>query len=114
MLFRSALKSLDEAYALATTTKEQFFEAEIHRTRGEILLARDRAAAERCFEQALSVARQQSAKSWELRAAISLARLWCDQGQHDKVKGLLAPIYDWFTEGFDTPDLKAAKALLDS
>ena len=67
----------------------------------------------RYFERALTVARQQQAKSWELRAAMSMARLWRDQGKRDEARDLLAPVYGWFTEGFDTLDLKEAKALLD-
>ena len=72
----------------------------------------DAAKAEACFEHALAVARQQQAKSWELRAATSMARLWRDQGKRDEARDLLAPVYGWFTEGFDTLDLKEAKALL--
>ena len=71
------------------------------------------AEAEACFERALAVARAQQAKSWELRAAISMARLWRDQGKRQQAHDLLAPVYNWFTEGFDTLDLKEAKALLD-
>ena len=74
---------------------------------------RDTAKAEMFFVRALAVARQQQARSWELRAAMSMAQLWCDQGQRDKARDLLAPVYGWFTEGFDTLDLKDAKALLD-
>jgi predicted ATPase len=74
----------------------------------------DPAAAERSFRQAIDVAQQQSAKFWELRAAISLTRLWYEQGKRDAARDLLAPIYGWFTEGFDTPVLKEAKALLDT
>jgi predicted ATPase len=81
--------------------------------RGEVLLAQDEVAAEASFERALSIARRQSAKLWELRAAVSLARLWRDQGRYDKATDLLAPVYAWFTEGFATPDLQAAKELLD-
>ena len=73
----------------------------------------DAANAQSYFECALAVARQQQAKSWELRAAMSMARLWRDQGKRDQARDLLAPIYNWFTEGFDTRDLKEAKALLD-
>jgi len=86
------------------------------RIAGEIALKspeRDTAKAEAYFERAIAVARQQQAKSWELRAAMSLARLWRDQGKRAEARDLLAPIYDWFTEGFDTIDLKEAKALLD-
>ena len=71
------------------------------------------AEAEACFQQAIVIAQQQSAKSWELRAATSLARLWQSQGKRAEARALLAPVYDWFTEGFDTADLKDAKALLD-
>ena len=90
--------------------------AEINRVAGEIALLPpeiDLVKAERYFEKALAVARQQQAKSWELRAAMSLARLWRDQGKRDEARELLAPVYGWFTEGFDTLDLKEAKALLD-
>jgi predicted ATPase len=73
----------------------------------------DAPKAEACFERALAVARQQQAKSWELRAAMSLARLWRDQGKPQQARELLAPVYGWFTEGFDTRDLKEAKALLE-
>ena len=94
----------------------RWFEAEVYRTAGEIALLsanRDAAKAEAYFERALSVARQQQAKSWELRTAISLARLWRDQGNVQQARELLAPVYGWFTEGFDTRDLKDAKALLE-
>ena len=90
-------------------------EAEIRRTAGEIALKLpepDAAKAEAYFERALAVARTQQAKSWELRAAMSLARLWRDEGKVQQARELLAPIYGWFTEGFDTLDLKEAKALL--
>ena len=100
----------------AETTKEKWYEAEINRVAGEIALKspeRDTAKAESYFEHALDVARQQQAKSWELRAAMSMARLWRDQGKRDEARDLLAPVYGWFTEGFDTLDLKEAKALLD-
>jgi predicted ATPase len=76
-------------------------------------MERDAAKAEACFARALAVARGQQAKSWELRAAMSMARLWRDQGRQNEARELLAPIYGWFTEGFDTLDLKQAKALLD-
>ena len=98
------------------TTKETWYEAEVHRIAGEIALMspeRDAAKAEAYFERALAVARAQQAKSWELRAAMSMARLWRDQGKRDEARELLAPVYGWFTEGFDTLDLKQAKALLD-
>ena len=98
------------------TTKERWYEAEINRIAGEIALKSpepDAAKAQEYFEHALAVARQQHAKSWELRAAMSLARLWRDQGKVQQARELLAPVYGWFTEGFDTRDLKEAKALLD-
>jgi predicted ATPase len=98
------------------TGGERWFEAEIHRTAGEIALMEpepDAAKAEAYFERALAVARKQQAKSFELRAAMSMARLWRDRGKRDEARELLAPIYGWFTEGFDTLDLKQAKGLLD-
>ena len=98
------------------TTKEKWFEAEVHRIAGDIALLSpepDAAKAEAYFERALTVARKQQAKSWELRAAMSMARLWRDQGKVQQARELLAPVYGWFTEGFDTPDLKGAKALLE-
>jgi predicted ATPase len=98
------------------TTKETWWEAEVNRVAGEILLMSpepDEAKAQTHFERALLVARQQQAKSWELRAAVSLARLWRSQGKQKQARELLAPVYGWFTEGFDTRDLKEAKALLE-
>ena len=92
------------------------FEADINRLAGEIALKSPQLSAksaEAYFQRALAVARQQQAKSWELRAAMSMARLWRDQGKRDEARELLAPVYGWFTEGFDTRDLKEAKALLD-
>jgi predicted ATPase len=89
-------------------------EAELHRVRGELLrVSQDPAGAERCFSRAIHIAQQQSAKFWELRAATSLSRLWCEEGKRDAARDLLGPIYRWFTEGFDTLDLKEAKRLLD-
>jgi predicted ATPase len=86
----------------------------MHRRRGTLLLSmHEQAAAEENYHRALSVARQQSGKFSELRAATSLARLWCDQGKRAEAHDLLAPVYNWFTEGFDTPVLQDAKALLD-
>jgi predicted ATPase len=101
--------------SIIETTKERWFEAEVNRIAGEIALRseRDEAKAEAYFEHALSVARAQQAKSWELRAAMSMARLWRDQGKREEARDLLAPVYGWFTEGFDTLDLKEAKALLE-
>jgi predicted ATPase len=100
----------------AETTKEKWCEAEIHRTAGEIARMSpepDAAQAQAHFERAVAIARAQQAKSWELRAATSLARLWRDHGKRQQARDLLAPVYGWFTEGFDTSDLKEAKALLD-
>jgi predicted ATPase len=114
--FEEAWSHIGEAITAVETTKEKWCEAEIHRIAGEIALIspeRDLTKAEACFEKALAVARQQQAKSWELRAAISMARLWREQGKRDEARELLAPIHSWFTEGFDTVDLKQAKALLD-
>ena len=94
---------------------ERWCEAEVHRTAGEIALRSpepDAPKAQAYFERALAVAREQQAKSWELRAAMSMARLWRDQGKPQQARELLAPVYGWFTEGFDTLDLKEAKALL--
>jgi predicted ATPase len=113
--FDDAWDCIGEARTAAEQAKERWCEAEIHRTAGEIALKSpepDRTKAEVYFERALAVARQQQAKSWDLRAAMSMARLWRDQGKRDEARELLAPIYGWFTEGFDTRDLKEAKALL--
>jgi predicted ATPase len=111
--FDEARRCIDEAMTAVEATKEKWCEAEVHRTAGEIaLLARDAAKAEAYFERALAVARGQQANSWELRAAMSMARLWRDQGRRAEAHDLLAPIYGWFTEGFNTRDLKEAKALL--
>ena len=114
--FDDAWRCIDEAMTAVETTKEKWCEAEVHRVAGEITLKSpepDTAKAEACFERALAVARGQQAKSWELRATTSLARLWRDQGKRDEARALLAPAYGWFTEGFDTLDLKEAKTLLD-
>ena len=96
-------------------TKERWWEPEVNRIAGEIALLSpepDAAKTEAYFERALAIARQQQAKSWELRAAMSMARLWRDQGKRNDAREVLAPVYGWFTEGFDTLDLKEAKALL--
>jgi predicted ATPase len=111
-----AWRSVDEAKSLIERTKETWFEAHVHCIAGELALKSsppDTAKAEAHFERALAVARQQEAKSWELRAASSMARLWRDQGKSQQARELLAPIYSWFNEGFDTLDLKDAKALLE-
>jgi predicted ATPase len=114
--FEDARRCIGEATTLVETTREKWYEAEVHRVAGEIaLMSRvlDAAKAQANFERALAVARQQQAKSLELRAAMSMARLWRDQDKRQQAHDLLAPIYGWFTEGFDTLDLKEAKALLD-
>ena len=114
--FDDAWRCIAEAMSGVESTKERWCEAEINRIGGEIALNSsepDAAKAEAYFERALLVARQQQAKSWELRAAMSMARLWRDQGKRDEARDLLAPVYGWFTEGFDTLDLKEAKALLE-
>jgi predicted ATPase len=114
--FDDAWRSIGEAIDTIETTKETWFEAEVHRLAGEIALMSpepDAGKAEAYFKRALAVARQQQAKSWELRASMSLARLWRDQGKVQQARELLAPVYGWFTEGFDTRDLKEAKALLE-
>jgi predicted ATPase len=114
--FDDAWRCVGESMTATETTKERWCEAEVHRIAGEIALMgpqNDSAKAEAYFNRALAVARQQQAKSWELRASISLARLWRDQGKVQQARELLAPVYGWFTEGFDTRDLKEAKALLE-
>ena len=110
------LRLLAEALAVVDTTGERWWEAELHRLTGELLLRQavaDVRQAENCWHQALAVARRQQARSWELRAAMSLSRLWQQQGKRGDAYALLAPIYSWFTEGFDTADLQAARVLLE-
>ena len=114
--FDDAWRCIGEAISAVETTKETSFEADVNRIAGEIALKspeRDGAKAQAYFDRALTVACQQQAKSWELRAAMSMARLWRDQSKRAEARELLAPVYGWFTEGFDTHDLKEAKALLD-
>ena len=114
--FDDAWRCIGESSMAVDTTKEKWCEADIHRTAGQIVLRsseRDATPAQNYFERALDVARAQQAKSWELRAAMSLARLWRNQGKVQQARELLAPVYGWFTEGFDTRDLKEAKALLE-
>ena len=111
-----ALSALTEAAAAANQRGVRQSEAEIFRLKGDLLLRRDysdTAEAQRCFWRAIEIARKQSAKSFELRATMSLARLLAEQGKRDEARTMLADIYDWFTEGFDTADLLDAKALLD-
>ena len=113
--FDDAWRCLSEAIRTIEPTKERWFEAEVNRIAGKIALKSpepDAAKAKAYFERALAVARTQQAKSWELRSSMSLARLWRDQGKVQQARDLLAPVYEWFTEGFDTRDLKEAKALL--
>ena len=114
--FDDAWHCIHDAIEKIERSKERWCEAEVHRIAGEIALKSpepDVAKAEAYFDRALAVSRQQQAKSWELRAAMSMARLWRDQGKRDEARDLLAPVYGWFTEGFDTLDLKEAKKLLD-
>jgi predicted ATPase len=114
--FDEARRFIAQAMTTLETNKEKWFEVEVNRIAGEVELKapeRDTAKAEEYFERALSIARQQKAKSWELCAAMSMARLWRDQGKPQQARELLAPVYGWFTEGFDTRDLKEAKALLE-
>jgi predicted ATPase len=114
--FDDAWRCIEEAMTAVEIPKDRLWEGDVLRIAGEIALKSpepDAAKAEAYFEYALSVARQQQAKSWELRAAISLARLRRDQGKVREARELLAPVYGWFTEGFDTRDLKEAKALLE-
>jgi predicted ATPase len=109
------LSKTKEGAQLIEATEERIWEADLYRVQGDLLNATgDHGAAEGSFERALAVARRQSAKTFELRAATSLARLWHDQGKRAEARDLLAPIYGWFTEGFDTPVLQEAKALLDA
>ena len=112
----AGLTVLTEALTLAATTGERWYEAELHRLKGVLLLHgswENASAAEACFHHAIAIAQNQQAKSFELRAATSLARLWQQQGKPAAARELLAPIYGWFTEGFDTADLQEAKALLE-
>jgi predicted ATPase len=117
-----ALGAVETGLAIAAQTGQPFFDAELYRLRGEIALktvdspqsrVECQKTAEECFRRALDIARAQEAKSFGLRAATSLARLWRDQGKRAEARDLLAPVYGWFTEGFDTRDLKDAKALLE-
>ncbi len=116
------LMMLAEALALVDKTGERVPEAELYRVKGELTLAqssvqglesRVQKEAEECFQKAVDIARRQSAKSWELRAVMSLSRLWQQQGKKEEARQMLAEIYDWFTEGFDTKDPQEAKALLE-
>jgi predicted ATPase len=112
----AGLAVLAEMLTVIDHSGERYYEAEAHRVKGELLLDRptpDEQQAAACFQQALAVARRQQAKSLELRAAMSLSRLWQRQGERDEARELMADVYGWFNEGFDTADLQEAKALLD-
>jgi predicted ATPase len=112
--WQAALGHIAEAQRLAETTREHWFQAETLRLRGEVLQAiGDCVSAEAGYREAIAIAQQQSARLWELRAATSLARLWRDQGKRTEARELLAPVYGWFTEGFGTPVLQEARAMLD-
>ena len=112
--WQAALGHLAEAQRLAEETEERCFQAETVRLAGDVLVAMDDpSGAEASYHEAIAIAQQQSAKLWELRAANSLARLWREQGRHAEGRDLLAPIYAWFTEGFGTPVLQEARALLE-
>ena len=115
--FENASRCIEEAMTAAETTKERWHEAEIYRLAGEIVLlspAPDLVKAEGYFEHGLAIARSQQAKSWELRAAMSQARLWRERGKRRQARDHLASVLGWFTEGFNTSDLREAKALLDA
>src|SRR5215467_6256516 len=110
----AAVAALTDALAIGKESGERWWEAEIHRLRGTFMLSRRRfAESEACFRRSIRIAQRQQAKSLELRGAMSLAQLWRDRGQHERAHNLLAPVYGWFTEGFNTLDLKEAKALLN-
>jgi len=109
-----AIGLLDEALATSKKTEERLFDAELHRRRGDLFLILGNASlAETALREALTVARARNARLWELRAATSLARLWRKQRRHVEARDLLEPLYGWFIEGFDTPDLRRARALLN-
>lgn len=112
----AGLAALAKAITLLEQTEERYYEAELHRLRGVLLLAHsvpNPVEAENALRHALAIARRQHTKSWELRTATSLARLWQSQGKRQDAYDLLAPVYGWFTEGIDTADLQDAKTLLD-
>jgi predicted ATPase len=111
-----ALQALAEVAAVMESTESRWYKAELFRLKGTLLLQQEVPEvfqAEACFHQALAIARQQHAKSWELRAATSLLRLWQQQGKQQDAGAVLAEVYNWFTEGFDTVDLQEARTLLD-
>jgi predicted ATPase len=113
----AGLSALTEALTLVDKTAERLYEAELHRLQGELLLKQVVPHAQQataCFQQALAVARRQQARSLELRAAMSLSRLWQQQGKRQQARELLAEVYGWFTEGFATADLQEARAMLEA
>jgi predicted ATPase len=113
----AGMGAVDEALVLVSKTGERWYEAELLRLRGEILLALSpdaQAEAQAVFDQALEIAREQKGKSWELKVATSLSRLWQRQGRQGEAEELLAPVYRWFTEGFETRDLRTAREVLDA
>jgi predicted ATPase len=117
---QAGLSAIDEALAVITTTGERLWQGELYRIKGELLSQKTKgegqkaeAEAEKCFLHALEIARRQSARSWELRAAMSVSRLWQRQGKRHEARKLLSEIYGWFTEGFDTADLQEARTLLE-
>lgn len=114
--YAEGLEQVAQALAVAAETGEAWYLARLHHLRAELLLGqhRDTEAAEASLRMAVDIARAQGARGWELRAAVSLARLWRDQGKRRDAYDLLAPVYGWFTEGFDTPDLTDARGLLAS
>jgi predicted ATPase len=116
-LVEEGLEALTDAFTIIANTAERYYEAELYRLKGELLLLRhgdsDTTQAYTCFQQAVEVAQNQGARGWELRATTSLARLLDNQGHREEARAMLAKIYNWFTEGFDTEDVKEAKALLD-
>src|SRR5262249_21138474 len=113
--WHEASASMARAITAIEATGERWAEAEVHRAAGELAIAQpdgNTEQAEACLQRSLTIARQQKGKSWELRTATSLARLWREHGRNEEARDLLVPVYDWFTEGFDTPDLQQANALL--
>jgi len=114
--FEEGLDLLEQGFAIQEETGGRMYEAELHRCHGELLRLRgdDHSEAEHCFQRALQVARSQSARAWELRAAMSLFRLWIDQGKLLQARELLSTVYNCFSEGLDTPDLQDARALLSA
>jgi adenylate cyclase len=109
----AGLRCVDDALARVQHTGERWYEADLYRLKGDLIADRASSAAEACHRRALKIARNQSARAWELRAATRLARSWLHRGRRAEARGLLASVYGWFSEGFNTPDLREAKARLD-